>query len=160
MSTHHLYFQSNEDDARLPGQGNHCRATGRRSAWAAASSRSSSFARFARRPVGDDRLIRFGSFLHRTRLNRLPQLWNVFRSDMSLIGPRAEWTKGAQIYEKAIPNYHLRHLVRPGITGWARSTFPFEASLQDAIEAALRPFITSAIFRSFSSQEWHSITLG
>ena len=58
--------------------------------------------------VDDDRLTRLGSVLRRTRLDELPQLWNVIRGEMSLVGPRAEWTKCAQIYEKAIPNYHLR----------------------------------------------------
>ena len=82
----------------------------------------------------DHRVTRFGAFLRRARLDELPQLWNVLRGDMSLIGPRAEWTKCAEIYEREIPNYHLRHLVRPGITGWAQINYPYGENLQDAIE--------------------------
>ena len=84
--------------------------------------------------TGDHRVTRFGAFLRRSRLDELPQLWNVLRGDMSLIGPRAEWTKCAEIYEKEIPNYHLRHLVRPGITGWAQINYPYGENLHDAIE--------------------------
>jgi exopolysaccharide biosynthesis polyprenyl glycosylphosphotransferase len=84
--------------------------------------------------TGDHRVTRFGAFLRRARLDELPQLWNVLRGDMSLIGPRAEWTKCTEIYEKEIPNYHLRHLVRPGITGWAQINYPYGENLHDAIE--------------------------
>ena len=83
---------------------------------------------------GDSRVTRLGAFLRKTRLDELPQLWNVLRGEMSLIGPRAEWVKCAEIYEKQIPNYHLRHLVQPGITGWAQINYPYGENLQDAIE--------------------------
>jgi exopolysaccharide biosynthesis polyprenyl glycosylphosphotransferase len=83
---------------------------------------------------GDTRVTRFGALLRKSRLDELPQLWNVLRGEMSLIGPRAEWVKCAEIYEQQIPNYHLRHLVQPGITGWAQINYPYGENLQDAIE--------------------------
>ena len=83
---------------------------------------------------GDARVTPLGVFLRKTRLDELPQLWNVLKGDMSLIGPRAEWTKLVEEYEAQIPNYHFRHLVRPGITGWAQVNYPYGASLDDTLQ--------------------------
>lgn len=80
---------------------------------------------------GDRRITRTGAFLRHTRLDELPQLWNVLRGDMSLIGPRAEWDRLVETYEREIPCYHFRHLVKPGITGWAQVNYPYGASLED-----------------------------
>ena len=77
-------------------------------------------------------VTRLGRFLRKTRFDELPQLWNVLRGDMSFIGPRAEWTECVAKYEHIIPYYHLRHLVRPGLTGWAQVNYPYGASLEDS----------------------------
>jgi len=82
----------------------------------------------------DLRITRIGRILRTMRLDELPQFFNVLRGDMSLIGPRAEWIKCVEQYEENIPHYHFRHLVRPGITGWAQVNYPYGAGVEDAIE--------------------------
>jgi len=82
----------------------------------------------------DERITRVGRILRVLRIDELPQLLNVLWGDMSLIGPRPEWTRLAGEYEKKIPYYHFRHLVKPGITGWAQLNFRYGTSLEDAIE--------------------------
>ncbi|MBV8681954.1 MAG: sugar transferase [Caulobacteraceae bacterium] len=68
----------------------------------------------------DERVTPFGRVLRRLRIDELPQLANVLRGEMSVIGPRPEWTPLAEAFEGQAPKYALRHLVRPGITGWAQ----------------------------------------
>lgn len=80
---------------------------------------------------GDARITRVGRFLRASRLDEFPQLWNVLRGEMSLIGPRAEWDRLVTIYENEIPCYHFRHLVKPGITGWAQVNYPYGANIDD-----------------------------
>ncbi len=76
--------------------------------------------------------LRVGAFMRKSRLDELPQLWNVLRGDMSFIGPRAEWDELVSTYETLIPYYHLRHIVRPGLTGWAQVRYPYGSSVEDS----------------------------
>jgi len=83
--------------------------------------------------VDDPRITPIGNFLRKSRLDELPQLINVIKGEMSLIGPRAEWEKLVRNYEESIPHYHLRHIIKPGITGWAQVNYPYGANLEDTI---------------------------
>jgi lipopolysaccharide/colanic/teichoic acid biosynthesis glycosyltransferase len=73
-----------------------------------------------------------GYWLRRTRLDELPQLINVLRGEMSLIGPRPERPDLEQILEQQIPNYKLRHWMRPGLSGWAQVNMPYASSIEDS----------------------------
>jgi len=65
-------------------------------------------------------VTRVGALLRKTRIDELPQLWNVFRGDLSLVGPRPEIPELVKLYEKEIPYYNVRHLIKPGLSGWAQ----------------------------------------
>ncbi|HWP34655.1 MAG TPA: TIGR03013 family XrtA/PEP-CTERM system glycosyltransferase [Thermodesulfobacteriota bacterium] len=90
------------------------------------------------RPVwageNDPRVTRVGAWLRKLRLDELPQLWNVVRGDMSLVGPRPERPFFVEQLRPAIPFYDQRHTVKPGLTGWAQVRYPYGASVEDAIE--------------------------
>ena len=83
---------------------------------------------------GDPRVTPVGRFLRRTRLDELPQLVNVLRGDMSLVGPRPERPEFVAELTKEIPFYGQRHIVRPGLTGWAQVRYTYGASTEDALE--------------------------
>jgi lipopolysaccharide/colanic/teichoic acid biosynthesis glycosyltransferase len=89
-------------------------------------------ARFAEED--DPRLIRGGRFLRKSRLDEIPQMWNVLKGDMSLVGPRAEQVPFAAEFSREIPFYDHRHLVRPGITGWAQVNYGYADDEVDTIE--------------------------
>jgi exopolysaccharide biosynthesis polyprenyl glycosylphosphotransferase len=82
----------------------------------------------------DPRITRVGRFLRKTRIDELPQLLNVLKGDMSFIGPRPERSEFIKQLVNEIPYYDLRHLVLPGITGWAQVMYPYGASVEDARE--------------------------
>jgi exopolysaccharide biosynthesis polyprenyl glycosylphosphotransferase len=82
----------------------------------------------------DPRITRVGRILRMSRLDEIPQLWCVVRGDMALVGPRPERPEFVAWLEKEIPYYGMRHLVRPGITGWAQVRYKYGNSLEDARE--------------------------
>ena len=82
----------------------------------------------------DPRITPVGSFIRLTRIDELPQLWNVFKGEMSMIGPRPERPEFDARLREAIPYYDVRYLVKPGITGWAQVCYPYGASVEDAYQ--------------------------
>jgi sugar transferase (PEP-CTERM system associated) len=79
----------------------------------------------------DPRVTRIGRYLRNTRLDEIPQLWNVLRGDMAFVGPRPERPEFVQWLSQEIPFYDLRHMIRPGITGWAQVRYRYGASLEE-----------------------------
>ncbi len=82
----------------------------------------------------DERVTRVGRFIRKARLDELPQLWNVLRGDMSIIGPRPERPQFVDEFNIRIRYYALRHCLKPGLTGWAQLRYPYGSSLEDAEE--------------------------
>ena len=82
----------------------------------------------------DPRITHMGRILRRLHLDELPQIWNILKGEMSFIGPRPEQAKFVEEFEKEIPYYNLRHLVKPGITGWAQIHYGYAAGLEETLE--------------------------
>jgi lipopolysaccharide/colanic/teichoic acid biosynthesis glycosyltransferase len=79
----------------------------------------------------DTRIFPFGNIMRKTRIDELPQLFNILKRQMSLIGPRAEWNILVENYEKEIPYYNLRHLIKSGLSGWAQVNYPYGENIED-----------------------------
>lgn len=84
----------------------------------------------------DNRITRVGKWLRKTRLDELPQIWNVFKGEMSFVGPRPERPEFAFSNELTshVPFYQVRHSIKPGLTGWAQIKYPYGASIKDTLQ--------------------------
>jgi len=84
--------------------------------------------------ANDPRITSVGHFLRKVRLDEIPQLWNVLKGEMSFVGPRPERPEFVKSLSESIPFYKLRHMIRPGLTGWAQVRYRYGASMEDAKE--------------------------
>lgn len=82
--------------------------------------------------ANDSRITRVGAFIRNTRLDEIPQIWNVIKGEMSFVGPRPERPEFVDELNEAIPFYAYRHAVKPGLMGWAQLNYPYGASVEDA----------------------------
>ncbi len=82
--------------------------------------------------VGDPRVTRIGRFIRKVRIDELPQTWSVLKGEMSFVGPRPERPEFVADLEEQLPFYAERHMVKPGITGWAQINYPYGANLEDS----------------------------
>lgn len=80
----------------------------------------------------DPRVTRIGRFIRKTRIDELPQTWSVLKGEMSFVGPRPERPEFVSDLEEQLPYYAERHMVKPGITGWAQVNYPYGASMEDS----------------------------
>ena len=95
----------------------------------------------------DPRITRIGTFLRKSRIDELPQLWSVFTGEMSLVGPAPRAPGFVEELKQQIPFYEIRHTVKPGITGWAQVRYPYGASMDDATaQASVRPVLREEQF--------------
>lgn len=81
--------------------------------------------------VNDRRITPLGRFLRSTHIDELPQFWNILRGDMTLIGPRPEQVPLVEAYRESLPAYDLRHLVRPGLSGWSQVRYGYAETVHD-----------------------------
>jgi lipopolysaccharide/colanic/teichoic acid biosynthesis glycosyltransferase len=82
----------------------------------------------------DPRITRVGRIIRKLRIDELPQFINIIRGEMTVIGPRPERPEFVEQLEREVPYYSQRHLVKPGLTGWAQIRYPYGASVEDAIQ--------------------------
>ncbi len=82
----------------------------------------------------DSRITPFGKFLRRSRIDEIPQFWNVLKNEMALIGPRPERPIFVEQIVKEIPIYQARHIIKPGLTGWAQVNYPYGQNLEDSVK--------------------------
>ncbi len=82
----------------------------------------------------DPRVTLFGKVLRYSHLDELPQIWNIIRGDLSFVGPRPERPEFVEILEKEIPHYDIRHLIKPGVTGWAQINYRYGSSIEDSYQ--------------------------
>jgi sugar transferase (PEP-CTERM system associated) len=82
----------------------------------------------------DPRITSVGRWLRYSRIDEIPQLWNVLKGDMGFVGPRPERPEFVELLTREIPYYHLRHIIRPGVTGWAQVRYQYGASVEEAKE--------------------------
>jgi lipopolysaccharide/colanic/teichoic acid biosynthesis glycosyltransferase len=80
----------------------------------------------------DPRITRVGAIIRKLRIDELPQAWSVLKGEMSFVGPRPERPQFVADLESRLPYYAERHMVKPGITGWAQINFPYGASIEDS----------------------------
>jgi exopolysaccharide biosynthesis polyprenyl glycosylphosphotransferase len=80
----------------------------------------------------DDRVTRMGRIMRKTRLDEIPQFWNILKGEMNFVGPRPERPHFVKQLAEEIPYYEQRHLIEPGLTGWAQIKYPYGSSIEDA----------------------------
>ena len=83
---------------------------------------------------GDDRVTSFGKILRYTHLDEMPQLWNILSGDLSFVGPRPERPEFTTTLKDKIAHYNIRHIIKPGLTGWAQINYRYGATVEDALE--------------------------
>jgi hypothetical protein len=98
----------------------------------------------------DPRVTRVGRFLRTSRLDEIPQLWCVLKGDMAFVGPRPERPEFIELLSKEIPFYGVRHMVRPGVTGWAQIKYKYGSTIEDARKNCSTTCSTSRTLRSAS----------
>lgn len=84
--------------------------------------------------ANDNRITKVGKFIRKTRIDELPQLWNILKGDMSLVGPRPEVPELKEQFEKVMPNFNDRLAVKPGLTGWAQINGGYELTPAETLD--------------------------